>query len=260
MLGRLRDGAVVELPPAFVERCATLRDLRDASCESGEVALLGVLNADALAVLLAADAAGWGATPPLASENEALQAAARVLRDELLREEARARPRMPSRALLCDGLQLTPCRRHAPERGCCAARRRHRRRKLLGPRRAAQRAVRRPRCRRCPGQRCGGPARAPAPSGRPSRPRDRVEGSALCHAAASRGAQCGGRRGCTHLAAGVALPRLAALRLYAPAELCCAGGCPDVRVVGVRRAGGRPAAPDGARPPAGHSHTRAPFR
>jgi hypothetical protein len=81
---RLRDGSAVELPAAFVQRCATLRELRAECGAAGEAPSLAALDARALRTLLAADAAAaFGEAGTTAEAATAARTAvARVLSEE----------------------------------------------------------------------------------------------------------------------------------------------------------------------------------
>jgi hypothetical protein len=89
----LAGGAV---PDAFAARCATLRELRDAAQDAPAAAdddavCLGSGTAEhTLQLLLRADAAAWGDDAAAGSgEGGAHAAVAAVVRDALLRDEAR---------------------------------------------------------------------------------------------------------------------------------------------------------------------------
>lgn len=88
---RLRDGTAHALPPAFVQRCATLRELRGECGADGGEAPLAALDAATLTLLLAADAAAWGdgGDDHHHSEDAAHAAVAAVVRGALLHDEAR---------------------------------------------------------------------------------------------------------------------------------------------------------------------------
>lgn len=95
---RLRDGSAVELPAAFVQRCATLRELRASECgAAGEAPSLPALDARALRTLLAADAAAAFGEAGATAE-AARVAVARVLAEECVLS-----------ADGCDALALAAC-------------------------------------------------------------------------------------------------------------------------------------------------------